>query len=69
MRGENKDKIKRDNNLTIGIKGISQMLVVYTGIQIPVQWVQRIVIKIMGKGRERSEGVSGNVIVNYDPPI
>ena len=25
--------------------------------------------KKMGKGVERSEGVSGNVIVNNDPPI
>ena len=35
----------------------------------PVQWVQCIVIKIMGKRRECSEGVSGNVIVNDDPPV
>ena len=42
---------------------------ILTEIQIPVQWVQCIVIKIMGKERERSEGVSGNVIVNDDLPI
>ena len=42
---------------------------ILTEIQIPVQWVQCVVIKIMGKERERSEGVSGNVIVNDDLPI
>ena len=30
---------------------------------------QNIPCKMTGKGRERSEGVRGNVIVNDNPPI